>query len=203
MTTNLPYNHLNLKQNPFGELDIIERQSLATVDAYGVVNKLMEPGFAVQYIGEKGRGKTSNLLALHRFFPRAPYVRAEVEGKNIIPQGTPLFIDEAQHLSLWSRLRLFNRNRSYVIGTHEDLGKELKAKGLDFQTIYPGKNLNVAKLARIFQIRIEHVRRGPGPVPRIKYKTIQELMDRYRDDIRSMEDELYERFQSLGGIQDV
>ena len=203
MTTNLPYNHLNLKQNPFGELDIIKRQELATVDAYSLLNKLMEPGFAVQYIGEKGRGKTSNLLALHRFFPRTPYVRVRIEGKNIIPPGTPLFIDEAQHLSLWRRLRLFNRNRSYVIGTHEDLGKELRAKGLDFQTIYLGKNLNVAKLARIFQIRIEHVRREVGPVPRIKYKTIQELMDRYRDDIRSMEDELYERFQSLGGIQDV
>lgn len=203
MTTNLPYNHLNLKQNPFGELDILERQALATVDADRVVKRLIKPGFAVQFIGEKGRGKTSNLLALHRFFPHTPYVRVKMECRNIIPPGTPLFIDEAQHLSLWRRLRLFNRNRSYVIGTHKDLGKELKAKGLDFQTIYPGENLCVEKLACIFHIRIEHVRRGPGPIPRIKYKTIQELMDRYGDDIRSMEDELYERFQSLGGIQDV
>jgi len=203
LTTKLPYNHLNLKQNPFGELDFTELQALTTVDAYSVVKKLMEPGFAVQYIGKKGRGKTSNLLALHRFFPSSPYVRVKMKGKNGIPPGTPLFIDEAQNLSLWRRLRLFNRNRSYVIGTHEDLGKELKAKGLDFQSIYPGKNLNVAKLARIFQIRIEHARRGPGPVPQIKYGTIQELMDKYHDDLRSMEDELYERFQSLERIQDV
>jgi len=199
----LPYAHLNLRKNPFGEMDLSERLEIAISDYEGLTDQLQEPGVAVQFIGGKGTGKTSNLLALKRSFPEAPYVYIGEGESPTIPRGTLLFLDEAQRLSRLRRTRLFKRNRSFVIGTHIDLAGFLRAAGLEVQTIYPEQRLCQEKLEILFHRRIMHVRRSPGPVPRIRGQTIRDLMGKYGVDIRSMEDDLYERFQSLGGIQDV
>ena len=200
---NLPYAHLNLRKNPFGEMDLSERLEIAISDSEGLANQLQKPGVTVQFIGGKGTGKTSNLLALKRSFPEAPYVYIGEGERPTIPGGTLLFLDEAQRLSRWRRGRLFKRNRSFVIGTHIDLAGFLRAAGLEVRTIYPEQGLCKEKLETLFHRRIMRVQRSPGPIPRIKDQTIQDLMTQYGTDIRSMEDDLYERFQSLGGIQDV
>lgn len=199
----LPYSHLNLRKNPFGELEAVERQALALGVTDAFAERLREPGFALQFIGAKGRGKTSSLLALRKHFPSAPYVYIG-EGENPpIPRAFPLLIDEAQRLCASRRRGLFSREGSFAIATHEDLAGELASAGLSVRTIYPGSRLSPERLAAIFQRRIEHVRRGPGPVPIIRPETIGHLMQRYGDDVRSMEEHLYERIQSLEELEDV
>jgi len=203
MERSLPFAHLNLRRNPFGELDLSERQKIAVVDTKWIVHRLRVPGFAVQFIGAKGCGKTSGLLSLRCFYPSAPYMYIKEGESPSVPRGTPLFIDEAQRMPRPRRRRIFRRKASFAIGTHEDLTEELRDTGLVVQTIRPGQRLSARRLQEIFQRRIEHVRRGSGPVPSIRYQTILTLMDTFGDDVRGMEDHLYEIFQLLGGVQDV
>jgi len=203
MERSLPFAHLNLRRNPFGELDISERQKIAVVDTKWIVHRLRVPGFAVQFIGAKGCGKTSGLLSLRCFYPSAPYMYIKEGESPSVPRGTPLFIDEAQRMPRPRRRRIFRRKASFAIGTHEDLTEELRDTGLVVQTIWPGRRLSARRLQEIFQRRIENVRRGSGPVPSIRYQTILTLMDTFGDDVRGMEEHLYEAFQFLGGVQDV
>ena len=42
-----------------------------------------------------GRGKTTHLLALHHAFPDAPYIHLDIGWRGQIPQGHPLFADQA------------------------------------------------------------------------------------------------------------
>jgi hypothetical protein len=199
----LAFSHLNLCRNPFGELDLPERQGIAVTHATDFVDSLALPGFALQFIGDKGRGKTSNLLALRRCFPSAPYVHIGEGETPGIPRGIPLFIDEAQRLPWRMRKTLFMRKTSFVLATHRNLGRELRRAGFSVHTLHPGRALTPDDLADMFHRRIEHVRRGPGPVPAIRNRTVRELMTRYGDDVRRMEGDLYERFQSMERMTNV
>ena len=50
--------------------------------------------------------------------------------------------------------------------------------------------------------RIEHVRRGAGRVPLPSERTLDALVRRHGDDLRAMQDELYDLFQRLKGVDD-
>jgi hypothetical protein len=63
-TYSLPYAHLNLRRNPFGEFSEDERTALALVDIEPIIERLNNPGYVVQFVGEKGYGKTTHLLAI-------------------------------------------------------------------------------------------------------------------------------------------
>ena len=203
MALSFPYNQLNLYRNPFGELDQRQRQEIAMMPFDILVEWLRHSGVAVQFIGKRGSGKTSHLLALRRFFPGSPYVHVGEGGQPEIPSGAPLFIDEAQRLKKRRRKKVFGRRASVIVATHIDLRHELQRAGLRVHTFYPGWILNADRLALIFNRRIERFRRGPGPVPTIRAETIKDLMSRYGEDVRRMEVDLYERFQSLRRVSDV
>jgi len=55
----LPYANINLRFNPFGELNPDERQQLACVDVSGLAQYLSAPRTAVQFLADHGRGKTT------------------------------------------------------------------------------------------------------------------------------------------------
>ena len=121
----LPFAHLNLRRNPFGELDLALWAELAVVEVDSLVPRLKRPGYAVQFMGPKGRGKTTHMLALVRQFPDARYVHVGENQRPPIPHSHPLFVDEIQRVPRWRRRRLFRRPVSLVIGTHEDFRSEL------------------------------------------------------------------------------
>ena len=54
--TELAYSRLNLRFNPFGELDLTERQRLACVDVSGLARFLERPKTVVQFLADHGRG---------------------------------------------------------------------------------------------------------------------------------------------------
>lgn len=199
----LPYAHLNLRYNPFGDLDRKQIAKLAVADVAGFVRKLKQPGFAVQFIGDKGRGKTTHLLAIHRCFPNAPYIHINEGERPEIPEGHPLFIDEIQRLSRFRRNRIFHRPVSFVLGTHIDYSEELTKAGMAVETVRPENSAREFRLFSIFGRRIERARRSPGPVPRIRPPEIRKLMKRFGNDIRGMENYLYDVFQSLKEVRDV
>ncbi len=193
----LPFVHLNLRRNPFGEVPQDERGALAVVDVEHFVERLGQPGFAVQFIGECGRGKSTHLHALRQHFVDAPYVRVAEQPRGFRPPpASVLFIDEAQFLSRRQRRRIFGRDASFAVGTHADLAGVFERAGLTYETVHVG-GVDAARLRRIIERRMEWARRAPGPLPRVSPPAVAELVARHGDDLRAIEHHLYEVFQRL------
>jgi len=202
----LPFAHLNLRRNPFGELDLAAWAGLAVVDVDRLVPRLARPGFAVQLVGDKGRGKTTHMLAIRRRFPHAPYVHVGEDfraRRPRIPNGHPLLVDEIQRLSPRRRRRVYGRRVSLVLGTHEDFRAELGRAGFDVETVDVGGALDAARLREILNRRIEAARRGPGRLPQVTIETAHAMIGRFGDDVRAIQGRMYDLFQSLRGIHDV
>jgi hypothetical protein len=198
------YAHLNLTRNPFGEATARDRARLAVADLAGLREQLRDPGFAVQVVGDCGHGKTTHLLALRAEHPDAPFVRVDPGERPRIPPGSPLFLDEAQHLPSRRRRRLFREHRrSFALGTHVDLKAELEAAGLTVHTIRPAEGSSPDRLDAIFRARIEWARRGPGPVPVVPRRTIATLLELAGADVRTMEGLLYSAIEDAKEIGDV
>jgi hypothetical protein len=193
----LSFEQLNLRWNPFGEPAPEDIASLAVVDVEAYVERLRRPGFAVQYLGEAGRGKSTHLMALHRFFPDMPYLKFP-ENTRIpsIPHAPVLFLDETQRLPPRLRRRIFSRKGSFVIGTHEDHSPELAQAGIEAVSIHLS-GMTAERLAQIIERRLEWARRGPGPLPDLGASRITELIETYEDDLSAILGRLYEDFQRL------
>ena len=199
----LPYAHLNLRRNPFGEFSEEDRTVLAQVDVGDVVSRLSEPGFVVQYVGEKGYGKTTHLLSIRSHFDTARYVHIAEGERGIVPSGCPILIDEAQRLTLWQRMRLFRSRVPLVLGTHRDFSRELRRAGRVLQTIQVEAETDVNRLHQLLNTRILWVRRNDGPLPSITRSTASSLLQRFGPNIRGILHELYEVFQNQPVITDV
>ena len=203
----LPYAHLNLRRNPFGELPVEERPARAIVAIERWLAPLRsESRFALQVLGERGNGKTTHLLALRAQLPEATY-RHIGEGERVparaIRRGLPTIIDESQRLSPRACRRVFARGGPLLLGSHRDHADELRREGYEVETIYPAAMLDRPRLIAILDERIESSRRGPGPVPGLDAAVIDALRRRFATNVRAMEHCLYEIFQTLTEIRDV
>lgn len=190
MAPGLPFAHLNLRFNPFGEPAPEERGALAIVDL-----PALGPGEVVQFLGESGHGKTTHLLALRARDPRAVYEKLE-EGddrwRSRPGETVPFLLDEAQRIRGSWRRRLFTQTRTLALGTHEDLSaysdRPVRTVRLVGLTTPP-------RLRAIVDRRIEWARRGPGPVPVVPDPTLHVLMERHGGDVRAIFGLLYDSLQ--------
>ncbi len=197
----LPYEHLNLRRNPFGELSLEEWATLAVVDVDAAVNRLQQPCHAVQFVGEKGYGKTTHLLAIRSRFPDAGYVHIPEGQRAAVPAGTPVIVDEAQRLTWWQRLTTFRARVPLVLGTHRDFTRELLRSGRTVETIRVENATNAERLQQLLNARIEKSRRDVGAIPSIGSETVQLLLEKHGPDIRSAIHEMYVMFQNLNNIR--
>lgn len=193
----LPFVHLNLRYNPFGELDAGARARIAVVEPLAVAR-----GEILQLLGEAGRGKTTHLLALAHVLPGSVYEyvpegECRFRARSFPPQG--YLLDEAQRVRPRLLRWLFARAPRLFIASHADLSG-LSSRPV--RTVRVG-GLGQAKLDAILRARIEAARRGPGPVPRVGAEAQQRLLDRFGDDLRAMQSHLYDLFQRLEGPIDV
>ncbi len=199
----LPFVNLNLRFNPFRELTHQEKSSLSVVKIENFVKRLASSCFALQFLGKKGRGKTTHLLALQKYFPDAPYIYYPENGpKPKIGKFPLLFLDETQRFKPKERMRIWQRKTTFVVGTHKDHSEEFAKAGLEYESIIL-EGLSEAKLANIIKLRLEHARRSKGNIPYLDESAIKKLIERFDDNIRSIEDYLYEVFQDLETISHV
>jgi hypothetical protein len=204
----LPFEHLNLRRNPFGEFSAEDRTQLAVVDLANALDHLQQSAQkrppVLQVIGEKGFGKTTHLLAIAKHFPDAVYIHIP-EGEHVtVPNtGEPLLIDEAQRLTLWQRLWLFRSRRSLVLGTHRDFTQQLKRAGRSVLTMNAARHTTPERIEQILNDRIKSVRRNSDSIPTVTSATARTMFALYGNDLRSIQHHLYEVFQSLGSVQDV
>jgi len=226
MMTNLelPFVHLNLRWNPFGEVPIEERGRLAVLDIEHFVPRLAKPGFAVEFVGDCGRGKSTRLRYLWDHFEDAPFMRVAelpqtgffrnrfsksalpIHGKlpkEVLATSWPLlFLDEAQFLSRRQRRRLLKPTSSFAVATHESLAADFERAGLAYESVEVA-GISVELVDGIIKRRLEWARRAPGPLPRVSLAVIEGLVARHGDDIRGIERHLYEVFQKLTEVCDV
>lgn len=195
--------HLNLRRNPFGEVDQSQRARLAVVEVDRFVRRLASPGYAVQFIGEQGRGKTTHLLAIARQLAGSVYIQVAEGERPRIPQSRRLLIDEAERLPRSQRCRVFRRPVSLALGIHQGLDRELAEAGFEVETVTLSGALVPETLHAMLNRRIEWARRGPGDLPRITLETAESLIGRFGDNVREIEWRLYELFQSLPEIRNV
>ena len=199
------FGHLNLRRNPFGEPPARAWAGLAVVEPIvdELARRLATPGFAVQVLGDAGRGKSTFLRVLHARFSDLPYTYlAEGEPPPPIPQAPIVFVDEAQRLAPRVRARLFSRRASFALASHADHERELGRAGVEVLAERVGA-LTSAKLVRICRRRIEWARRGAGPVPEVPASAAEQLIDQHGDDLRAIGDHLYEVFQTMTGVGNV
>ena len=202
-TYSLPYAHLNLRRNPFGEFSEDERTALALVDVDAVIERLNDPRYVVQFIGEKGYGKTTHLLAIRSQLNSAGYVHIPEGERASIPAGCPILIDEAQRLTRRQQFQLFRSHTPLVLGTHRDFQQKLRRSGRVVETIEVKHGTDTERLHRLLNARIEWVRRGDGNVPSITLATAANLRKEHGPDVRGILHQLYTVFQNQNEILDL
>jgi hypothetical protein len=202
----LPYAHLNLRYNPFGRLTPEEKCSFDAIriDLDSYANRLSEPGYALQFLKEGRPGKTTNLLALRRYFPGAPYVFIEAQGVvPDIPQAPVLFIDQMQRIPRARRLEILRRPGSFAIVSHANHEREFRRAKLRYDLIKLS-GLPVDRLCENVEQRIERARRYDDlPVPTVRKTAVAELLSMFGDDLVAIHGYLYDVFQNMTEVCDV
>lgn len=220
MTPSSPvrFPHLNLARNPFGELTAEERGRLAVCELDEPLTWLRadRPGNRIlEFLGPCGHGKSSHLLALSRRLnlsspdsrwlgqqpvrvlyvpPRGPYPA--------IPAAGWLLVDEADRAPWRMRRRLWRAGRLLAIAAHRSQTRCVTSGRL-LRTVRVGNRGNAVRLQTMLNRRITASRARPElPAPQIHLRDAARLIERFGDDIRGIEDYLYERFQQLAGSGD-
>ncbi|MCA9596321.1 MAG: hypothetical protein KC776_23565 [Myxococcales bacterium] len=192
----LPFAHLNLRHNPFGELPTDERARVAEVGELSCPR-----GSVVQLLGDAGRGKSTHLWAWHARNPGSLYEYVPEGACTLRARALPelCFVDEAQRLSRVELRRLFSDAARLVLASHADLSgftrRPVRTRMLT--------GMSEERLGRILTRRVEAARRSTGPVPRFPAETLRAIVARFGDDLRSAESHLYDVFQRLEGPGDV
>lgn len=203
----LPFESINLRWNPFGELTRAERAELAVFDAAPLVDHLNRAGRAIQLLGACGRGKSSYLLGLSARVEGGRYVRMDSPRENSwrtnpalrpIQSIRVLLMDEVDAVSRRTRKAWARRSSCVAWAAHQDRERELRSLGFDVLTVRVDTMIDSELLARVFARRIEFARRSPRlAVPRVSERSIERLRREHNTDVRAMERALYESFQRL------
>lgn len=204
----LPFAHLNLRFNPFGELDIDDRARAAVIDYQQWIDTFLKtPNFILQFSGDCGRGKSTHLhglkMHLQEHFPDVSYSYfAEDEIVRSLPNKASLLIlDETQRIPKRLRQKLWKRNCGLILGTHEDHSQEFVKHGRVFEHVLL-EGITEDKLRQVLEGRLELARRTSNtsilnPIPYFTDNTLKKLIETFGDDIRAIEHHLYDVFQDL------
>lgn len=192
-----PFAHLNLQQNPFGELTRETRGELAVIEVEPIVDHLNRDA-VVQLVGPRGCGKSTALHALDTRFDATAYRRVPRDGEvETWPETSILLADEVQFLNRGTRLDLWRRDTPLAVATHTDYTDEIETAGKIAETLELGDRRSIDDLETIFHRRIEAHRREEGEIPTIARPAVRRLRERYGANCRAMENHLYEVFQTL------
>ncbi len=157
----------------------------------------LEPKKAILILGEKGRGKTTHLLALHQKNPDAPYVHLPEFGKHpSIPRSTIVFLDEAQRVPRPTRRFIWQRAKTWVIASHENHASELEQAGFKVEILHL-TGLTLEKLEAVIEKRLEWAKRSDLEPPHIPQQRLEQLLKQFGDDLRGIEGALYDEYQKL------
>lgn len=200
------YEHLGLYWNPFGcpPPSLWSRLCVTSLDLDELADRLATPGFAVVFRGEAGRGKSTHLRALHHHYSDRPftYLGPEASPHTAIPKADVQFIDEVQRLAPRQRRRVFRRRASLALASHEDLREPLAQMGYEVRDIEL-RGLELGRLEEIVEYRLHWSARDPDALAAGLVECVStalpQLLAIHGDDLRSIQDQLFDRVESLRG----
>lgn len=201
-----PFYKFGLTRNPFGTLSPAEQIAITVPPP--PIEAALRTGFAhLIVLGRKGRGKSTALHYLKWHFAargqRVAYERLPRWHWRYTTDIAPLDVfalDEAQRLAPWELWRLFRErgDSRLIIGSHRNLTLDFRLRGLDVLTVRLDGAMTCERLAVILQRRLDAFALDDTP-PRLHFTpdAVDYLWRRYRDDLRTMNFDLYDAFQRL------
>jgi len=149
----------------------------------------------IQFVGKKGRGKTTHLSVLHQYFPDMDIYYLDRIHKKIKSTKTNIvFIDSIHKIPIHKRISLWKKkNISYIISTHINKALEFKIAGRSYETYY-FKGIQLEELKQIIIHRVAIASNITPQEVSIQEKYINELILAFKDDFRGILNFLYDAF---------
>ncbi|MBQ0768869.1 MAG: hypothetical protein KBT58_06225 [Bizionia sp.] len=160
--------------------------------------KQTDKPIAIEFLGKKGRGKTTHLLHLNTEFIDSPivFLNSNSSASEVLNNDSnPLFIDSIHHLGLPDRLRLFKQNKTIIYTTHYTrkwecrlLKKEIYSlhfNGIDPETLQHILNKRLL-LASDIELKSTHL---------FSVTDSLELIKKFKDNYRAIINHLYVTYQ--------
>jgi hypothetical protein len=176
-----------------------EKQALTVprIDLCPYVERLKQPGYALQFLSSGAPGKTTHLLFLRDHFPNAPYICLGENGRSpAIPNAPILFLDQLQEMPFPQRIALFRCRASFALVSHRNHRWEFRLAGLTYDQItLPGYSPQQMKEA--IDRRLSWACRDKAiPLPSISLETVQKLLQRHGSDVAVLH-YLYDQVETL------
>ncbi|MFD2564030.1 hypothetical protein [Aquimarina rubra] len=195
LNKNVDYFH-----NPFGGID--DEDLLEVIDPKYDLEKCiqlltMEKPFIIQFVGKKGRGKTTHLRALHQLISNSEIFFLDSRNHQSISNTKEriTFIDSIHHIPWKKRLQLWKQSEiSYVITTHWFRNIEFIICNRKHKT-FRFKGVSTEKLERILKKRISQYSSLQQNEIIINPKVLKILSEHFKDNIRSLLNYLYDCFK--------
>jgi chromosomal replication initiation ATPase DnaA len=202
-----PFHDLGFRCNPFRALTREEWSQIAVVPQ--AIEEAIEGDFShLQIIGNQGSGKTSALLALKKRFKdqghKVQYCYlppGQTKLPGTWPVGEILLIDEMQRLTQNQRLRVVKKvapmreaGLRLIFSSHEDLSPVFARLRRPLQTI-PLHHHEAEFVRSVIERRLRFFSEGDSARASLTEEAYGWLGETFADDLRSLEDFLYEVFQ--------
>lgn len=188
--------------NPFGGLSDAELEEVV-VPKFELADlmKLILNGQPkiVEFVGNKGRGKTTHLKLLQQKLSQYPLFLlnskpnfAEVFNN----ESAIIFIDSIHHFNLFQRIKLFRLKKTIILTTHSGRFLEYKlARKQHFR--FDFKGIEVTVLKTILKNRMQVASGNTETYFEIKEEELADLIKKFGDDYRAILNYLYDEFQTM------
>ncbi len=192
--------HNNFKYNPFsGVLDDDIRHILVPrFDIEKMHDKIINSNsMALEFIGKKGRGKTTHLTFLQKLLPEAPLFLLNVQSsvdQILNHHSQTVFVDSIHHLSLADRIQLFKQKKKVIYTTHWTRKLDcFIAKKEHFSIRFKGIDRNT--LLKIINKRLEFATIESQRFTPFSMEQVDPLIKTYGDNYRGIMNHLFETHQ--------
>ncbi|MEZ4686351.1 MAG: hypothetical protein R3B47_09870 [Bacteroidia bacterium] len=192
--------HTEFHYNPFAGVsqDDIHRILVPKFDMEALAAEIMqEQPLLVEFVGKKGRGKSTHLSFLHQIIPQYPLfsLNRGADFSSIIRHASSvILIDSIHHLNFFQRRQLFNQKQVVIYTCHRSkaweqcfIGKQKKR--------FRFRGLSLELLKEIVRLRIGLAVKEPESEINLNEAALKRLLSTYKDDYRAIINALFDQFQ--------
>lgn len=187
--------------NPFAGIshEDIDEVIVAKPEVEKLINEIgIDKPLRVEFLGKKGRGKTTHLAWLHTHFSEYPMylLNNGADKRALLKDSSPvLFIDSIHRLSLSERIKLFRVKKSLIFTTHWSRKWEAGLAGKSLHTIrFSGIAPQI--LTEIIQKRFQYAAKELiTPKFDLEHEEMTYWIEKHGDNYRAILNELYCKYQ--------
>lgn len=151
---------------------------------------------AIQFIGKKGRGKTTHLIYIQKLLNQYPiFLLNSRSSASVILNcdARAIFIDSIHHLSIENRIKLFKKKCTIIFTTHHSKKFECWLSSKECKS-YNFNGIDSAVLEDILNRRLELASLNRKDIDTISSAKVKSLIRKYGDDYRGIINHLYESY---------